>query len=151
MSWLFSVDNPKKPDFSHPETYDIEGVVNFHIETKDLDGSTPVRIGAWLIIPQEEMVPASRPSHEISTACQLLVASQKPVLLYLHGVACNRALPIKMYKVLRQFFIIVAVDHRGEIKLKSSTERLSMYVDILFFCNELDVSPLLFGLIWCTM
>lgn len=53
-------------------------------------------------------------SHDISTAGELLNNTKKSVLLYLHGVACNRALPVATYNVLRQFFLIIAVDHRGK-------------------------------------
>lgn len=110
----FLVDIPKNPDYDHPEKYGLEGVVNFNITTKDLDGTTPVRLGGWLIVPEDEVTSTSVTSHGISTATQLLADTQKPVLLYLHGVACNRVQPIKTYKVLRQFFLIIAVDHRGK-------------------------------------
>lgn len=88
--------------------------MNFYITTKDVDGKTPARLGAWLILPEEEVGSTLITAHGISTASQLLADTQKPVVLYLHGVACNRAQPIPSYKALRKFFLIVAVDHRGK-------------------------------------
>lgn len=112
---IFSVDIPKNADYDHPGKYEIEGVVNFYITTKDVDGKTPARLGAWLILHQDEVRSTLITAHGLSTASQLIADTQKPVLLYLHGVACNRAQPISNYKALRQFFLVVAVDHRGEL------------------------------------
>lgn len=115
MFKIFLVDLPKNADYDHPEKHEIDGVVNFYITTKDVDGKTPARLGAWLILHQAEVTSTFVTAHGISTASQLIADTQKPVLLYLHGVACNRAQPISNYKALRQFFLIVAVDHRGEL------------------------------------
>lgn len=109
----FPVNSPKNPHFHDPERYDIEGVVNFHLTTKDLDEKTTVNIGIWLILPEDEINTTLTTAHGIATAKQILTDTGKPILLYLHGIACNRVLPIPVYKILRQFFIIIAIDHRG--------------------------------------
>lgn len=93
----------------------IESVVNFYITAKDLDGKTDVDLGAWLIIPADEMKSTLITSHGNATARQLIAETKKPVLLYLHGVGCNRVQRIPTYKVLREFFLVIAVDHRGKV------------------------------------
>lgn len=111
-----AVDNPKNPEFDRPQKYGIDGVINFHIKTRDLDENASVDIGAWLIIPKDELDTTLVTAHGIESASQIIGNTKKSVLLYLHGVACNRALPVPIYEVLRQFFLIVAVDHRGMLQ-----------------------------------
>ncbi|CAH1983499.1 unnamed protein product [Acanthoscelides obtectus] len=110
---FFPVDQPKHPEFDQPEKYDIDGVVNFHIRLVDTDGSTEVSIGTWLIVPDDEKEKHALRPHDISTAAKIIRNTVKPILIYMHGVACNRILPNEAYTVARKEFLVVAMDHRG--------------------------------------
>ncbi|KAJ8926215.1 hypothetical protein NQ314_021435 [Rhamnusium bicolor] len=110
---LILVDQPKNPEFNNPAKYNIDGVVNFYVTTLDLDNSTLVNIGAWMIIPDDEINSYADKSHTVATASDILSRTKKPILLYMHGVACNRILPVGTYTVARKNFLVIAVDYRG--------------------------------------
>ncbi|KAG5898034.1 hypothetical protein JTB14_001745 [Gonioctena quinquepunctata] len=104
--------NPKDPEFDNPEKYDISGVVNFYLTTKDTDNSTLVSIGAWLILPEPDNKTVIK-VHNETTAKEFLQNTKYPVLLYMHGVGCNRILPKTTYEVARKYFLVISLDHRG--------------------------------------
>ncbi|KAJ8944123.1 hypothetical protein NQ318_013305 [Aromia moschata] len=81
---FMNVDVPSNPQFNNPENYGIDGVINFYITTMDRDNSTLV-----------------------------LADTKKPVLLYMHGVACTRIVPTLTYNVIRKYFLVIGMDHRG--------------------------------------
>lgn len=112
VHFLFTVQDPKNPQFNQPENYDIDKVVNFYITTVDLDNKTLLSIGAWMILHDQE--PFSDLQHNIQTAADILKKTQKPILFMLHGVACNRIKAIQPYKQLRKHFLVISVDHRGK-------------------------------------
>ncbi|XP_060520278.1 lysophosphatidylserine lipase ABHD12-like [Cylas formicarius] len=103
-------NDPPDPVFDQPEYYGIEGVYNFYISVKDYDdNNTITSIGAWLVLHQDDM----NMSNSSNNVADIIKNSDKDILLYLHGVAANRAQPVKQYGVLRQHFLIIAIDHRG--------------------------------------
>nr|CAH7765324.1 unnamed protein product [Callosobruchus chinensis] len=110
---FFPVDQPKHPEFDQPEKYGIEGVINFYLSVKDTDGTTPVSIGTWLIVPEDEKATTVGKPHSIHTAEEILRRTTKPVAIYMHGVACNRILPSETYAVARKEFMVLSMDHRG--------------------------------------
>nr|XP_023019042.1 monoacylglycerol lipase ABHD12-like isoform X1 [Leptinotarsa decemlineata] len=114
---FFPVQNPKQPEFDNPLKYDIKGVMNFYITVKDIEKSenisTLVSIGAWVILPESDINETIIQAHNISSAKELLQKTTYPVLLYMHGVACNRILPTSTYEVARKYFFIISLDHRG--------------------------------------
>lgn len=110
---FFNFDDPKKPNFKHPENYGYKGVVNFYVTTKGTKEDELFSIGAWLLIPESKINNTVIRAHNAETVSELLKNTEYPVALYLHGVACNRIKPMETYRVLRKKFMIVAVDHRG--------------------------------------
>ncbi|XP_050311766.1 lysophosphatidylserine lipase ABHD12-like [Anthonomus grandis grandis] len=99
------INSPSNPQFDNPGKYGITGVQNFYITVKEND--TMTKIGAWMILPEQEK------DSTLTNVSELLENSKFDVLLYLHGVLANRAKPIKQYEVLRQQFLVIAIDHRG--------------------------------------
>ncbi|XP_066147914.1 lysophosphatidylserine lipase ABHD12-like [Euwallacea fornicatus] len=106
---FFPIDSPRNADFDHPETFGIEGVHNFHLTTKDYyDNSISTSIGAWLVLHEDDINNITS-----NNVTEILETTQRDILLYFHGVLCNRAKALDQYRVLRKHFLIVAVDHRG--------------------------------------
>lgn len=110
---FMNIDMPKAPDFKHPEKYGLEGVINFYITGKNVDKDSEyseVSIGTWLIKPEANI------NDTITDEIQVLQTNTKPVLLYFHGVACNRIAPglseVMAYQTLRKHFLVIAVDYR---------------------------------------
>lgn len=114
---MFSVDDPPKPQYKNPAKYDIDDVVNFYISTLDLNNKTVTSIGAWMILHENEPHPIR--DHDIATATEILRQTTKPILFFLHGVACNRVKAIQPYKQLRKHFLIISVDHRGKLHMRT--------------------------------
>ncbi|CAH1119517.1 unnamed protein product [Phaedon cochleariae] len=111
---FMNTQDPKNPEFNNPEKYGIEGVINFYITTKDIDNSTSVRIGAWVVLPETEINTTNYKAHnDSSNAAYVMKNTAYPILLYLHGVACNRISSVSKYKIARKSFMVIAVDHRG--------------------------------------
>ncbi|XP_057651355.1 lysophosphatidylserine lipase ABHD12-like isoform X1 [Diorhabda carinulata] len=110
---FFNFNDPKNPDFNHPENYGYKGVANFYLTTKNSKDDELLSIGAWLLIPDSEINNTVIRAHNAETVSELLQNTKYPIVLYLHGVACNRIKPMETYKVLRKKFMLVAVDHRG--------------------------------------
>ncbi|XP_018561624.1 monoacylglycerol lipase ABHD12 isoform X1 [Anoplophora glabripennis] len=110
---FINIDAPKDPDYNNPQKYGMESVVNFHITTQDLDNTTLVSIGSWMIVHEDEMDTFSSSTQSSDTASEIVTNTKKPVIIYMHGVACNRVKPLATYKVLRKFFLVIAPDHRG--------------------------------------
>ncbi|CAH0547841.1 unnamed protein product [Brassicogethes aeneus] len=110
MFW--NIDNPKDPEFGNPAKYGIQGVNNFYLPTNDSDGNGVLSIGVWQILPKDMQ-------HSTETNVEKLLMEEKkyPILLYLHGVACNRILPIKSYQVMREHFHVFAWDYRDNIQI----------------------------------
>ncbi|CAH1119519.1 unnamed protein product [Phaedon cochleariae] len=109
---FMNIENPKNPDFHNPEKYGNEGILNFYKTTVDLDNSTLVSIGAWMILPEKEKTTRilfeGVPANE--TVASILRNTKSPIALYLHGVGVNRILN---YDAQRKHFLVIALDHRG--------------------------------------
>ncbi|KAJ8910832.1 hypothetical protein NQ315_015567, partial [Exocentrus adspersus] len=110
---FINVDSPKNPEYNNPEKYDIRGVINFYITTQDLDNFTLVNIGNWMILHEEEIDNFRERANTNQSASQILANTKKPIVIYMHGVACNRVKPVATYNVIRKHFLIIAPDHRG--------------------------------------
>lgn len=110
---FYTFQIPKNPEFDNPQKYGIDGVVNFYITTKNTDNSSLVSIGSWLIVPESQINSSSIKLHNKETAANLISTTTYPIIIYTHGVGCNRILPMETYKVLRKSFMIVAHDPRG--------------------------------------
>lgn len=118
---LILVDSPKDPQFNKPENYDMGDVVNFYITTQDLDNITLVNIGNWMIVHEEERGAFENVTHTSGSASNILANTKKPVVIYMHGVACNRVKPTATYSVIRKHFVIIAPDHRGKTRISLDT------------------------------
>ncbi|CAG9840979.1 unnamed protein product [Diabrotica balteata] len=110
---FFNFQDPKNPEFNNPQKYGMNGVVNFYITTKDLLDGSLVSIGAWLLLPEKQIQSTKIAAHDDKTATEIIRNTDYPIVIYLHGVGCNRIKPKETYEVLRKHFLLISLDHRG--------------------------------------
>ncbi|KAL3285015.1 hypothetical protein HHI36_019143 [Cryptolaemus montrouzieri] len=105
---FWNIEEPKDPQFEHPEKYGYQGVKNFYItSTVSSDNTKPISIGAWWV-PQENYI------NSTETMEKILANSSYPVVLYNHGVKATRIIRFPyVFGTLRKFFHIVAIDYRS--------------------------------------
>lgn len=103
------IDAPKNPDYDDPKSYGVDGALNIYITVADYhNNATLTKIGAWLILPESEKALVT--SGDVAS---IMRNTQYDVVVYMHGVACNRAKRTDSYAVIRKHFLVIAVDHRG--------------------------------------
>lgn len=100
---------PLRPEFGNFGKYNISGSRNFYIT---VDEDRHVVLGVWHLLPDALVNRLSNKSDECSYM-QSLADLDYPVLIHFHENGGNRIKYIEMYKVLRQFFHVIAFDYRG--------------------------------------
>ncbi|CAG9759725.1 unnamed protein product [Ceutorhynchus assimilis] len=93
------------------DDYRITGVRNMYIDVPN-DGNTEnVTLGLWQILPQE--IVSDKMKDDEYNFDGVLSNEKHKILLYLHDNRSDRTKFIKLYKILREFFHIFAIDYRG--------------------------------------
>lgn len=70
-----------------------------------------VTLGVWEILPQEFLSEfIQNQDYNFEGA---LTNGNYNVLLYMHGNGADRSASLELYHILREYFLILAVDYRG--------------------------------------
>lgn len=87
---------------------------NFYVPVIDIDSNATIYLGVWHLVPEalvNNSVYYSDFNYDLA-----LANSNYSVVLYFHGNSGTRIAALSTYKVLRQFFHVIAFDYRSKYK-----------------------------------
>ncbi|XP_063216044.1 lysophosphatidylserine lipase ABHD12 isoform X2 [Bacillus rossius redtenbacheri] len=106
--FLNFVNYPWNTDLKNPSKFGLNGIRNFYIKTED-----NIEIGVWHILPAS-LRNSSREKN--NSFYEDALASDKPVVLYLHGNSGSRASGhrVELYQLLSNLgYHVIAIDYRS--------------------------------------
>ncbi|KAF5296185.1 hypothetical protein FQA39_LY12639 [Lamprigera yunnana] len=106
---VFPTENllPENSEYGNFEKYNISGARLLYIP---VDKEKHIVIGVWHLLPEAEVNQSLIDKFDYGHS---LDHSGYPVLVHFHDNGGNRIKYVDMYKILRQFFHVIAFDYRG--------------------------------------